>query len=114
MGGGVMNRNNSGPFVTKLLMIGALAEFVVVEVLLVVIFRKNPNPYLRLGLVSVYTTCLMVSIPAAAGMRGYFIVRKLQLPASDGEMMALRLSRLFLSGVVGAYTALILIVEILS
>ncbi len=106
------DRSRDGAFLTKLLILGAGIEFVVVEILIAVIFWKHPKPSLG-PLLNVYTACLVASIPAVAGIRGYFIVEKF-LVSHDDSRLALRLSRLFLMGVIGAYTALVVIVEILS
>ncbi len=109
-----MTRNNYSAFVTKLVMIGALAEFVIVEVLIVVTFLRHPNPHLVPTALSVFVVCLLASIPAVAGVRGYFIVNRLLMSPSDLNVSALRLSRLFVGGMAGAFSCVVFILIFMS
>lgn len=99
--------------ITNLLMACVLLEFVAAELAVAVVVWKHPNPHLPAWMVNAFTMSLVACLPAVAGLRAYSIVRRLQL-VGDEPFTKLRLSRLLLTGIGGAYMVLILILVILS
>jgi len=104
---------NDHPFITNLLMVGVLLEFVTVEAAVAVHVWKHPNPLLPAWIFNAFTVSLVACVPAAAGFRAHSIVRRLQL-VGDETFTKVRLSRILLAGIAGAYGVLIMMIVILS
>ena len=92
----------------------ALAECVLVELMVFVVFQRDIAHRLTLGVPITYATCIFIAIPAIAGLKGYSIVGRLLVASDDASIKIDRISRQFVFGIASAYTTIVLIVELLS
>ena len=108
-----MKKDNAANWVMHLTAIFALTSFIVAEIVAAIAFRKSTNLRTYSGLVNVYTICMIVALPVATGMGGYLSVRK-QISSSSNDGLQLKLSRHFLFGIIAAYAAVIVLVEVFA
>jgi hypothetical protein len=107
-----MSRSNSG-ILTKVFLIGGFVMFVLLDFILIEAFRKNPGPS-PVRPLDVYMTCFITVAPLFAGMRGFFLVKKLMSNSNGTDKTVLRkLSREFSFEIVAAYGALAAVVALL-
>ena len=100
--------------ITNLIVGCVLAEFVTAELLVAIVVWKHPNHQLPAWLVNVFTVTLVACVPIVAGLRAYSIVGRLQLVGDKAASTKVKLSRILLAGIGGAYAVLILMIAILS
>jgi hypothetical protein len=93
---------------TKLFLISGIVWFLLIDVLIFAIYRKNGGRSLSVHPTDVYTTCIIVGAPLLVGMQGFFSVRKLMTGRQQTDLMTLKkLAHLFSFGIIAAYGALI-------
>ena len=90
---------------TKILWVGVVGLFVVVEIVAALAFRKIPNDHLFPGLGTKYVALFIVALPMVAGMNGYRSVKHRLSSAGDDVISALSVQ--FLLTVVMAYAAVL-------
>jgi hypothetical protein len=104
-----MNRKGID-FVTRVLLVCATVEVIIAEVSVAIALRYAPHRISGSHLLTMYTLCPILAIPAIIGLRGFLALSR--PPYSDrGDSVTSFLRRQYLFGTIWAYTAVILIVE---
>lgn len=100
-------------FMTSLLMVCVSLEFIVAEAAVAVTVWKHPNPNLPGWLVNAFTVSLVACLPAVMGLKAHSIIRRL-VSVDEVPFLKVKLSRILLAGIGGAYAAMIVMIIILS
>jgi hypothetical protein len=109
-----MNRSHTSTFLTKLFLISGILWFVIIDALIVLIYRKNPGHSSFVSPLDVFVTCVIAFTPLWVGMQGFFLVKNLMLVAHETDVAALKkLAQLFSFGIIAAYGALISLMVLL-
>jgi hypothetical protein len=102
--------------VSWILLACALSVLIVAEATVIVASLGLPNVHTPLGTARLLASVLFTSIPGIAGVRGYYMVKRLR-PASDLEQektIVPLLSRQFLFTAIAAYAAIVMNVIFLT
>ena len=109
-----MIRTETSGFLTKLFMVSGVVAFVLIDAVMLFAFWKNPRSSLFVTQLDVYLTCVIASAPLYAGVRGFFIVKKLMLSPNENNTNALKtLTHLFSLGIIAAYWSVVAVLMLM-
>jgi hypothetical protein len=92
---------------TQFLWAGAVLLFILSEAQVIVSYLYAPTPHPSFGIVRLFVTVLVLSVPGIAGLRGYSVAKRLPPPISgDDQARLVWLAHQFLTIVIFAYVAI--------
>jgi hypothetical protein len=110
-----MDNGRSGILSTKFLLVGAIAEFLVLESWIMAILWKHPNPHrLASRPLNLFIACIFTLAPAIVAARGYVLTKNSFSSKDRDKPAALREPQLFLLGIIFTYYALFFVIEMFS
>jgi len=110
----VKTKKTQGNFLKPLILVLAVTSFLMTEAMIIAVcVRGFQFPKMLSGILNVYTVCLVVTVPAVAGLKGVLAVRRRNAELGSDEFSS-HVQDQFLYGVIGAYATISLLIEMFS